>query len=308
MNKFFRRLKPSKKNKGTQKQKKPIEKYYELGEVLGQGTFSTVKKAIDKRTGLPWAIKILPKSGLNENFKLVENEIEILSTVDHPNVIRMHEIFETTDKIYIVMEIVTGGELFDRIERLDHLTEQESAYLIKKILNALKYLHSKGIVHRDLKPENLLLSDNTKYAEIKLTDFGLSKVMSDQDVMKTACGTPIYVAPEILSRKIYGPQVDVWSTGIILYVLLSGCAPFYDENLPVLFNKIKRGKIHFPSQEWENISESAKDLIRKFLIVDPLRRITVEDALNHEWILKNGDYAEEKLSMFEFLLEESEED
>merc|ERR1719198_2157866 len=176
--------------------------------------------------------------------------------VSHPNIIQLYEIFDEKEKMNLVMELVTGGELFDRIVAKSHYTEREAANTIATICAALKHLHKQKIVHRDLKPENLLYSDPTDEAIIKVADFGLARMVSAGDIMKTACGTPGYVAPEILQNKGYdSPAVDMWSTGVILYILLCGFPPFYEEELPALFDQILKARYDFPSPWWDSISD-----------------------------------------------------
>eukprot|EP00831_Metopus_contortus_P024172 TRINITY_DN2112_c0_g2_i2.p1 TRINITY_DN2112_c0_g2~~TRINITY_DN2112_c0_g2_i2.p1 ORF type:complete len:274 (-),score=43.92 TRINITY_DN2112_c0_g2_i2:155-976(-) len=196
----------------------------------------------------------------------------------------MFEIFEDDDHIYLVLEFMSGGKLFDRIVEKEQYSEKEAADTIRPIVDAIKYCHTLGIVHRDLKPENLLYATTDEKSAIKVSDFGLARFMN-QDLMMTTCGTPGYVAPEILHQKGYGKAVDFWSIGVILYILLCGFPPFYAENNSDLFEIIKKGEYDFPSPYWDMISDLAKDLIRNLLIVDPLKRYDADKILAHPWIV-----------------------
>jgi len=222
-----------------------LMKKYELEKgSLGSGNFAVVKKCWPKgqKAGPFYAVKIIDKSKV-EDMGDIEREIEIMGLVDHPNVIKLIEIFDESKKMNLVMELVTGGELFDRIVSLGNYTEKDAAVVMSTLCNALDYLHQKGIVHRDLKPENILLENDSKDAPIKVADFGLARMISGKDMMKTACGTPGYVAPEVLQNKGYSSgAVDLWSAGVILYILLCGFPPFYEEELPALFDQILKGR------------------------------------------------------------------
>jgi len=214
------------------------------------------------------------------------DEVVILSKIKHPNIIGIKEIFETETHLYIVLELVTGGELFDKILKKDHLPEEEAKSYFKQMLEAIKYLHDKDIAHRDLKPENILLKNETTDI-IKLSDFGLSRVVDQASFMKTICGTPQYVAPEILqSAKTdgYGTACDLWSLGVILYVMLAGYQPFNDTKPGQLFEQIKSADFDFPDEHWGHISDSAKFLITRLLTPDPKKRISVDEALNSDWM------------------------
>jgi len=257
---------------------------YELKEELGRGAFSIVKRAIEKSTGNAYAVKMIKKDSVGQDFKRLQTEMEILKQVQHPNIIALKDIIDTKNCLFIVTELVTGGELFDKIVELGSYSEKDAAILVAKIVSAIDYLHSLGIVHRDLKPENLLLKDAQTVHEVKLADFGLSKIVSQQVIMQTACGTPGYVAPEILQARGYDKEVDLWSIGVITYILLCGFPPFYNEKLQLLFEQIMRADYSFPTDYWSHISSNAKDFIRKLLVVEPSKRMNSQQALQHPWL------------------------
>ncbi|TPX35683.1 hypothetical protein SmJEL517_g01902 [Synchytrium microbalum] len=266
---------------------------YELGETLGTGAFSEVKTAIERSTKNRFAIKIIDKAKCKGKESMIETEVNILKRVRHDNIIQLYEMYEIDSKIYLVMELVTGGELFDDIVSRGKYTEGDAAKIVFKILLATDYLHSLGIAHRDLKPENLLLSDKSKNAKIMISDFGLSKIFNDDELMRTACGTPGYVAPEVLKRQGYSKEIDLWSLGVITYILLSGYPPFYDQNNVELFKQIMAGKYEFDRPWWDNVSDSAKDFIRHLLVLDPKSRYTAKQALAHPFIVDNCGTAEQ---------------
>jgi len=193
-------------------------------------------------------------------------------------VVRLFEIFDEGKVLYLVMELMNGGELFDRIVDKECYTEKEAANTIRPIVDAIRYCHNQDIIHRDLKPENLLYENTTEHAIIKVSDFGLARFVDSSSMATTACGTPGYVAPEVVRGQPYGKEVDYWSIGIILYIMLCGFPPFYDENNnnSNLFKQIKNCDYSFPSPYWDNISESAKDLIKKILIADPTVRLNAD--------------------------------
>jgi len=257
---------------------------YDIQEELGRGAFSIVKRAVEKSTGTNYAVKMIKKDAVGADFNRLQTEMEILKKVQHPNVIALKEIIDTKNCLFIVTEMVTGGELFDKIVELGSYSEKDAAILVSKIVSAIHYLHSVGIVHRDLKPENLLLRDPQTTSEVKLADFGLSKIVSQQVAMQTACGTPGYVAPEVLMARGYDKEVDMWSIGVITYILLCGFPPFYNEKLQLLFDQIMRADYDFPVDYWSSVSDNAKDFIRKLLVVEPKKRMTSEQALNHPWL------------------------
>jgi len=267
-----------------------IVEEYEIGETLGTGHFSKVKLGINRKSGEKVAIKIIMKP-TGSKIAMLKTEVDIMTRTEHPNVVRLYKVHETQTVLYLVMELLTGGELFDRIVAKGHYSEASARELTVTLLNAVGYLHSMGIAHRDLKPENLLLTDSTEGAVVKITDFGLSKIFSDdaagEVVMKTACGTPGYVAPEVLMHETYSSQVDLWSIGVIVYILLCGFPPFYGDNDAQMFRKIKAGTFKFLSPYWDPISQEAKDFVARLLVVDPKKRLTCEQALRHKWLLSD---------------------
>lgn len=259
-----------------------IDTLYEMKEVIGQGTFAKVKRATERATGKEFAVKIINKSAMAENRENIMTEITILKNVHHPNIINLHHVFENRHKIYLVMELLEGGELFDLIVKRGCLTEAETSKVMRQVIQAVAYLHMKRICHRDLKPENILLGRKGDIETVRITDFGLSKI-SDH-MLHTACGTPSYVAPEILTDDAYGFEVDMWSCGVILYVLLCGFPPFYADNDAELHRLIQSASYSFPSPYWDDISDTAKDLIRRLLVVDPSKRLTPVQTLCHPFI------------------------
>eukprot|EP01001_Neometanema_parovale_P007067 NODE_3390_length_1228_cov_51.065158_g3217_i0.p1 GENE.NODE_3390_length_1228_cov_51.065158_g3217_i0~~NODE_3390_length_1228_cov_51.065158_g3217_i0.p1 ORF type:complete len:330 (+),score=35.87 NODE_3390_length_1228_cov_51.065158_g3217_i0:42-1031(+) len=266
-----------------------VTDHYAIKHFLGKGSFSTVHLGTDKRTKTDVAIKIVQKHSIDFKVEALKSEVRILMNVKHPNIVNLLDVYEDDDKVYLIMELMTGGELFDRIcnDFPNGTSEKHSAILTAKIIDAVRYLHGRGIIHRDLKPENLLFSSPDKEnCEIKISDFGLAKIWSGDMLVKTACGSPNYVAPEVLLNEVhgYGFACDMWSVGVILYVLLCGFCPFFDECTPALFASITSGNYTFPSPFWDPISEDAKDLIRKLLVVDTAKRLTPEQALEHKWL------------------------
>jgi len=261
-----------------------VEDVYDVKKELGSGAFSIVKLAVHKTTKIQRAIKMIDKDSIKEKKEMLEREVDILKRIQHPNIIAVVEIYETPRYLNLVMELAIGGELFDSIVSRGKYTEKDAAKIIQQVASACEYLHSLGIVHRDLKPENLLLESKAPDARVKIADFGLSKIMEAQSVLQTACGTPGYVAPEVLIGEGYNQEVDVWSVGVIMYILLCGFPPFYADNNSKLFEKIMAGTYSFPSPYWDKISDSAKDLIKRMLVVDPKSRFTSLQVINHPWI------------------------
>jgi len=284
--------KDSVKDKEAPKKNTPvkIEDNYKLGKELGRGAFSVVREGIRKANGKKYAIKCITKKLIDKKeLALLEREIDIMKKLQHPNIIQLMEVIDSSDTLYLVLENAPGGELFDAIVNKGSYSEADAANIVKQILEAIKYCHEQGVAHRDLKPENLLLGEGKKDF-IKIADFGLSKEFGTE-ILVTSCGTPDYVAPEVLSGEPYDMSVDIWSIGVITYVLLCGYPPFYGEVQKELFENILSGTYDFPDPEWTEVSEEAKDFIRKILVVDPQKRATAEQCLNHPWI---KEYTEPK--------------
>ncbi|XP_060080975.1 calcium/calmodulin-dependent protein kinase type 1-like [Ylistrum balloti] len=270
---------------------KDITKRYIFKEVLGTGAFSEVSLAQDTWESKLVAIKNIDKRFLRDKESSLENEVDVLRRLKHPNIVQLLEVFEEKTNVYLVMELVTGGELFDRIVEKGSYTEKDASSLIKQVLEAVDFMHELGVVHRDLKPENLLYYSPKEDSKIMISDFGLSKT-EDSGIMATACGTPGYVAPEVLAQHPYGKEVDCWSIGVIAYILLCGYPPFYDENDSALFQQILKAEYEFDSPYWDDISQSAKDFISHLMCKDRKKRFTCKQALKFPWIA--GDTALEK--------------
>jgi len=260
--------------------------------VLGRGHFAVVRRAVDKKTGEMVAVKHIDKS-MVERDETLEREIQILSVTDHPRIVKLRGIFDSPDTMYIVMDLMEGGELYDEIIRRETFTEKEASYVLQQLLEALDYLHDKGFVHRDLKLENLLLCSKGSL-DIKVADFGLSRHINPDSKAQTACGTPFYVAPDILladNNFGYGPAVDMWAVGVILYILLSGRLPFsggdQDDNDEALFTNILEAKLVWKKPQFDVVSDVAKDLISHLIVADPNLRFSAKQALEHPFIKNN---------------------
>jgi len=247
---------------------------YSLKEEIGSGAFSAVRLAVSKATGERYAVKCIKRKDLpkEDEVSLME-EVSILKRLDHPNIIKLYEFFQEHDYYYLVTELMEGGELFDRIVQKTFYNEKEARDLVRILLDTICFCHENGIVHRDLKPENLLLKTKFDDSQIKLADFGFAKECEGAHSLSTQCGTPGYVAPEILKGLTHGVAVDMWSIGVITFILLGGYPPFVDENQANLYRKIKHGEYKFDEEYWDPVSIDAKDLISKLLIVDPEKKI-----------------------------------
>jgi len=269
---------------------------YTLLELLGEGAFSKVYLAESKvdKGGLA-AVKVINKSELckdQDKMFLVEKEIEIMSQLDHPNIVKLYEVYVNEEEVCLVMELAKGGEVFDKLLEFGCLSENESAKLMSQVLEAVRYLHMLGIVHRDLKPENLLLYDNIASSKVMVTDFGLSDYEEELSPESAVCGTATYLSPEVIKRTSSTRAQDMWSLGVICYIILCGYPPFFRDNKDdgderELLKQIARGKYKFHNNFWDNISLEAKDFVRGLMCPNPGRRLTVQEALDHPWIRNN---------------------
>eukprot|EP01112_Ceratiomyxa_fruticulosa_P007351 TRINITY_DN1901_c0_g2_i1.p1 TRINITY_DN1901_c0_g2~~TRINITY_DN1901_c0_g2_i1.p1 ORF type:complete len:452 (+),score=101.84 TRINITY_DN1901_c0_g2_i1:225-1580(+) len=260
-----------------------LEDVYDLGKELGRGGFSVVREAKHKKTGDLVAIKCIHKKTVKpEELVLLNREISIMTKLRHRNIVQLLDKFETANDLFLVLELVTGGELFDKIVERGFYSEDDAAKIVRQILEGVSYMHRHGVVHRDLKPENLLCSG--KDGEVcKIADFGLSKDVESGNLV-TSCGTPSYVAPEVLTGGAYDSECDIWSVGVITYVLLCGFTPFYGDTQRELFDKILRADFSFPSPEWDEISEPAKQFVKALLVANPNQRLNADKALEHAWL------------------------
>ncbi|KAG5556913.1 hypothetical protein RHGRI_007225 [Rhododendron griersonianum] len=267
-----------------------LKEFYSLGKKLGQGQFGMTFLCVEKATGKEYACKSIAKRKLlsKEDVEDVRKEIQIMHHLaGHPNVISIKGAYEDAVAVHVVMELCAGGELFDRIIQRGHYTERKAAELTRTIVGVVEACHSLGVMHRDLKPENFLFVDQKEDSLLKTIDFGLSVFFKPGEKFNDVVGSPYYVAPEVL-RKRYGPEADVWSAGVIVYILLSGVPPFWAETEQGIFEQVLHGDLDFSSDPWPSISESAKDIVRKMLIRDPRKRITAHEVLCHPWVQVDG--------------------
>lgn len=283
---------------GSKKDQRNIKDFYKIQRTIGKGSFATVRKAKNRATGQYCAVKVLSKRKMSEEDILsLCNEVEIMKTVDHPNIVKMIDFFEDEAHYCLVMEIMEGGELFDQILQREAFTEHEAREAIRAIIDAIRYCHNLNIVHRDIKPENLLLqSKKLELSSLKITDFGLARFVKAEQMARTTCGTPGYVAPEIIMEQPYGKECDFWSIGVVLFILLSGTPPFYEDERSDLFEKIKSCNYEFDESNWSNISKEAKDLVSKILKADPGARFNCDQMLAHPWMNMELDQ-DKKLKM-----------
>ncbi|XP_023837983.1 calcium/calmodulin-dependent protein kinase type II delta 1 chain isoform X9 [Salvelinus sp. IW2-2015] len=266
---------------------------YNLYEELGKGAFSIVKRCMRISSGQEFAAKIINTKKLSaRDHQKLEREARICRLLKHPNIVRLHDSISEEGFHYLVFDLVTGGELFEDIVAREYYSEADASQCIQQILESVNHCHQSGIVHRDMKPENLLLASKLKGAAVKLADFGLAiEVQGDQQAWFGFAGTPGYLSPEVLRKDPYGKPVDMWACGVILYILLVGYPPFWDEDQHRLYQQIKAGAYDFPSPEWDTVTPEAKDLINKMLTINPVKRVTATDALKHPWICQRSTVA-----------------
>lgn len=261
---------------------------YKEGRTLGKGSYSEVKEGFSIKDGNLFAIKIVNKEDLDSADEIsLYHEINILKKLKHPNIIRLYEVYHELNYFYLVTELMKGGELFDRIIQKESYTEMEARNVARKLFSAIAYCHSQNIAHRDLKPENLLLVNTENDTEIKIADFGFAKKMKKPNSFRTKCGTPAYVAPEILNEEFYGLEVDNWSLGVIVYIVLSGSAPFKGGKNHV-YKKVRTADFDFSGREWCETSESAKNFVSMLLTVNRNKRLTAQAALEHNWMKESN--------------------
>ncbi|CAL0317540.1 unnamed protein product [Lupinus luteus] len=268
-----------------------VKTTYSIGKELGRGQFGVTHLCTHKATGKQYACKTIAKRKLvnKEDLEDVKREVQIMHHLTgQPNIVELVGAFEDKQSVNLVMELCAGGELFDRMIAKGHYTERGAASLLRTIVQTVHTCHSMGVIHRDLKPENFLLLNKDDDSPLKATDFGLSVFYKQGEVFKDLVGSAYYIAPEVLKRK-YGPEVDIWSVGVILYILLCGVPPFWAESETGIFNSILRGHVDFTSDPWPSISPQAKDLVRKMLNTDPKQRLTAYEVLNHPWIKEDGE-------------------
>ncbi|CAG9334218.1 unnamed protein product [Blepharisma stoltei] len=258
---------------------------YRIGSKLGDGAFGSVRKITHRVTGEIRAVKTIHKKTLRteEERQTFFNEVSVLRALDHPNILKLYEFFQDEKNYYLITELCSGGELFDRIINNGSFSEATAAEYLRQILSVLAYCHERNVVHRDLKPENFLLDTTDPDANLKVIDFGTAQFFRPGEILTQKFGTPYYIAPEVL-RKHYDEKCDVWSAGVNLYIFLAGYPPFGGNTDEQILRKVSTGRFSFPSPEWDSISFEAKDLISKMLTIEPGRRVSARDALRHPWM------------------------
>lgn len=274
-----------------QKNSQPISACYKVDKknVLGSGTYGVVHRVLHKATKQIRACKTIPWKKI-KNKQRFEDEVKILQTLDHPNILKLYEYFEDAKNVYLITELCNGGELFDMIVEKEFFSEFEACNIFKQIMQSINHCHKMGIVHRDLKPENFIICDqNDEYIQIKTIDFGLSKICHAHgankgiDRMNTKVGTPYYISPDVLTGN-YDKSCDLWSAGCILYIMLCGYPPFNGDDDQEIIRNVQKGKLIF-DEDWDNISKEAIDLIKR-LVCKPERRLTAQETLEHKWFKK----------------------
>ncbi|XP_069475093.1 calcium/calmodulin-dependent protein kinase type II subunit beta isoform X15 [Ambystoma mexicanum] len=266
---------------------------YQLYEEIGKGAFSVVRRCVKLCTGHEYAAKIINTKKLSaRDHQKLEREARICRLLKHSNIVRLHDSISEEGFHYLIFDLVTGGELFEDIVAREYYSEADASHCIQQILEAVLHCHQMGVVHRDLKPENLLLASKCKGAAVKLADFGLAiEVQGEQQAWFGFAGTPGYLSPEVLRKEAYGKPVDIWACGVILYILLVGYPPFWDEDQHKLYQQIKAGAYDFPSPEWDTVTPEAKNLINQMLTINPAKRITAHEALKHPWVCQRSTVA-----------------
>lgn len=267
-----------------------VEEFYEIGEELGSGQFAIVRKCYEKRARVEFAAKFIKKRQVRASRRGVrreeiEREVHILQQIQHPNVITLHDVYENKTDVVLILELVSGGELFDFLAQKESLSEEEATAFIKQILDGVNYLHSKNIAHFDLKPENIMLLDKIPVPHIKLIDFGLAHKIEDGVEFKNIFGTPEFVAPEIVNYEPLGLPADMWSIGVITYILLSGASPFLGETKQETLANISAMNYEFDEEFFSHTSELAMDFIKNLLVKDTRKRLNIKAALSHPWIM-----------------------
>ncbi|KAM4617122.1 serine/threonine-protein kinase 33 isoform 2-T3 [Discoglossus pictus] len=291
-----------------------IQQIYTFGKKLGQGSFGVVIEATHRETGKKWAMKKVNREKAGSSaVKLLEREVTILKSVNHEHIIHLEEVFETPKRMYLVMELCEDGELKEILRRKKRFSETETRHVIRSLASALAYLHKKDIVHRDLKLENILVKsdDSTNKEEIKLnikvTDFGLAVQkggVGSENLLQSTCGTPVYMAPEIINAHDYSRQCDIWSVGVIMYMLLCGEPPFMGSSEEKLFEHIRKGKLNFSNVVvWQSVSEAAKDVLQRLLKVDPAYRITATELVDNAWIAGETSIVQRPTNVLEMMKE-----
>ncbi|XP_074474533.1 calcium/calmodulin-dependent protein kinase type II subunit beta isoform X2 [Sebastes fasciatus] len=266
---------------------------FQLYEELGKGAFSVVRRCVKLCSGQEYASKIINTKKLSaRDHQKLEREARICRLLKHSNIVRLHDSISEEGFHYLLFDLVTGGELFEDIVAREYYSEADASHCIHQILDSVSYTHQHEIVHRDLKPENLLLASKCKNAAVKLADFGLAiEVQGEQQAWFGFAGTPGYLSPEVLRKEAYGKPVDIWACGVILYILLVGYPPFWDEDQHKLYQQIKAGAYDFPSPEWDTVTPEAKNLINQMLTINPAKRITAQEALKHPWVCQRSTVA-----------------
>nr|XP_046207343.1 calcium/calmodulin-dependent protein kinase type II subunit beta-like isoform X9 [Oncorhynchus gorbuscha] len=266
---------------------------FQLYEELGKGAFSVVRRCVKLCSGQEYAAKIINTKKLSaRDHQKLEREARICRLLKHSNIVRLHDSISEEGFHYLLFDLVTGGELFEDIVAREYYSEADASHCIQQIVEAVLHCHQMGVVHRDLKPENLLLASKCKNAAVKLADFGLAiEVQGDQQAWFGFAGTPGYLSPEVLRKEAYGKPVDIWACGVILYILLVGYPPFWDEDQHKLYQQIKAGAYDFPSPEWDTVTPEAKNLINQMLTINPAKRITAQEALKHPWVCQRSTVA-----------------